>query len=298
MFGHHKIPPAQHWIAAAPALEQLGLHRIDAELYVTDRLYVRFDLSDGGVRAWIKSHTGGTGMLDGSPRQAFELKPGGSAHGELAAWIAAQAGELAALPKHARLQITTPDIPGSDYELTITCPLEAPEHAVITARVLLALDDAVRRPAGPAGIVAAGRQPPAAAAWIAAAPALEALGLSRVDAELFTGDSLYVTFDVASGGVHAWFERAAPGGLLDGAPNQSFELRAGHAGHSEIAQRVLAIVQAELAALPKQARLQVTTPEIPGAMYKLRLTTPLASADQAVVAARAMLALDSALRRP
>ena len=49
-----------------------------------------------------------------------------------------------ALPRQALLTVKAPEMAGASYELTLTSPIASPDHGPAVARVLLALDAAVR----------------------------------------------------------------------------------------------------------------------------------------------------------
>jgi hypothetical protein len=263
---------------------------------MADKLFLKFELADGGVRGWIENTSRG-GTLDAYPRATVTLHPGKSAHGDLASWVlAAATAELAALPKHATLEVTCPEIPGASYELRLTSTLEAPEHAPIVARVLLALEAAAQRPAGAAAAHAPPTGlPPIVAAWTAAAPALEALGMQRLDAELYNRDWVFLKLELAAGGILGWSDLRTSS-VLDNFVGQRAELRPNGRVDSELARFVAGAAQPVFAALPKQARLEVLAPEIPGATCKVQLTSPIATTEHAVAAAQLLLALTAALR--
>ena len=290
---HANVPRVvELWRAAGPALEALGLHALDAECYTAERLFVRFDLGAKAVYAWFEATTPG-GQLDAFPRATASLHPGGAARSELARWIAANATDaFAALPHRATLDVVCPEIPGAEYKVKLMSPLQAADDTANVARVLQSLAAACRQPAG-AG--SAAELPPVVAHWMAAAPALEALGLTRVDAELYTRGSLYVSFELAAGGVRAWLETSNAGGVLDGFCGQCATLHPGRGGGSELARHVAALAQPALGSLHARAHLEVTAPEIPGAEYKLALSSPLSAPEHAVAVAQVMVALEAAL---
>ena len=55
---------------------------------------------------------------------------------------------LATLPRGACLTVQAPDIHGDTCKMDLTTPFSSPDQAATVARVLLMLDEAVRRPTG------------------------------------------------------------------------------------------------------------------------------------------------------
>jgi hypothetical protein len=149
-------------------------------------------------------------------------------------------GELySALPRGATLHVKAPEIPGDQYKLSVESPIFAAEHPALIARVLLALDQAVRRPP-PDGAHVRVRLPPVALHWQAAAPALHALRMGVVTAELYTGSlndgdgTLYLSVDVREGSIRGRTERACPSCVLESFAGQTADLSPGARGHSDL----------------------------------------------------------------
>ena len=302
-----KVPPLVAWQTGGPALQQLGMQSLDAECYTrsldSGTLYLRFDVSDGAIFAWTERACPGC-VLELFLGATVELSPGGRAHSDFANVVAGAVGELfSALPRGAKLKVKAPEIPGDQYELRLTTPLFAPEHPTLVARILLALDEAVRRPP-PAGSRSQARLPPVALHWQAAAPAIQALRMGAATAELYTGSfdgssgTLYLSVDIREGSIRGWTERAAPGCILEPFAGQSAELSPGARGHSPLAQLISGAIGELFAALPRGASLRVKAPEIPGDNYELTLSTPLTAPEQAPLVVRVLRALDEAVRHP
>ncbi|HEX7601769.1 MAG TPA: hypothetical protein VF316_09195, partial [Polyangiaceae bacterium] len=186
------------------------------------------------------------------------------------------------------------------YEADLTTPFSSPDQAATVARVLLMLDEAARRPAGD------GRQaqmPPAAHAWLAAGHSLEALGLTKLDAECYVrrvgpSGTLYLKVHVRDASLRGWIEQPCPGGMVERFLRAEGELRPGEQGRSELARFAASMVGGVLATLPREACLTVEAPDIHGDTCKMDLTTPFSSPDQAATVARVLLMLDEAVRRP
>jgi hypothetical protein len=300
------MPPAMAWEAAGPAFAALGFTKLDAETYwggLDRRMYVSLELRDGRVSGWVERPWPG-GALEQFMGEGAELRPGEQGRSELARFVAGVVREgLCALPHAARLTVKAPEMPGDEYKLRLSTPLSSPDHAAVVARVLLALDEAAQRPAPAEGALQA-RLPPVVTCWQAAGPSLEAAGMKKLDAETYWGgmeNRLFLNVDVRAASVSAWVERPSPGGMLDQFVGQDAALAPGDAtapARSELARFVAGVVWQALGALPRQARLTVKAPEIPGASYALRLSTPFSSPDQASTVARVLLALDEVARTP
>jgi hypothetical protein len=302
----HLPPVAAAWQAASHGLEALGLSRLDAECYrreldgLSATLYVNVAIRDASVRGWLERPCPG-GALEQYIGAEVELSPGGGGRSDLAHFVAGAVGELlATLPRKARLTVEAPEIPGDSYKMSLSTPFTVADQAASVARVLLALDEAARRPATGG---APARLPPVVLCWQAAAPLLEAIGLTRLDAECYRRElqglsqTLYVQVQVQAASVFGWLERPCPGGVLERFLGAEITLGPGERGRSELERFVAGAVGEVLGALPRSARLSVKTPEIAGDSYRLRLTTPFTAPDQAVLVARALLALDDAVRR-
>jgi hypothetical protein len=106
--------------------------------------------------------------------------------------------------------------------------------------------------------------------------------------------SLYVTVQVSEGTIRGWVDRPAPGGVLERFLGADAELSPGESGRSELARFVAGQVAELLVRLPRGARLSVEAPDIPGDSYKLNLSTPFTSPDQAAILARVLVTLDEA----
>ncbi len=145
--------------------------------------------------------------------------------------------------------------------------------------------------------------PPVVAAWQAAGPMLQTLGLAKLDAETYMrslpgGNDLFVSLQLSKGTVWGWIETPCPGGVLEQFLGGEASLHPGDAGRSEMAKVVAAMAGEAMGALPHGALLTVNAPEIPGDKYKSSLTTPFTSPDQAATVARALLMLDERARMP
>lgn len=302
----HLPPIVVAWQAAGPQLEAMGMRRLDAETYTRElaglrsTLYLSLRVREGEVHAWLERACPG-GALEAFLGTQDSVHPGHSGGSNLARFVSAQVGELLGqLPRQAQLHVTAPEIPGAEYKSRLVTPFTAPQYAPMVARVLLALDEAARRPAHPGAQQA--HVPPVVMCWQAAGPLLEAMGLCRLDAECYTrnlsGATLFLQFQAASSGLAAWVDRPGPGGALERFLRTEVVLQPGQPGRSELGQFVVNQVYQLLAALPPQARLSVRTPEIPGDSYKLRLTTPFDAPQQAQLVAQTLLVLDQAAQRP
>ena len=300
-------PAAQAWLAAGPALEQLGLHKQDAQTYVlrlgmaTQSLYLTVKIRDATVRAWVERPCPG-GALEQFFGAEVELGPGAHDRSPLGQLVSAAVLEaMASLPRAARLTVKAPQMPGDSYKLSLSSPFASPEHVSTVARVLLALDQTAQgQRTGGAGAPL----PPVVQAWTEAAPALQALGFRQQDAESFVlrssmaSQSLYVTIQVSEGTIRGWVERPSPGGIFERYLAAEAELGPGEPGSSELAHFVAGRVGELLARLPRGARLKVDAPDIPGDTYKLSLATPFTSPDQAATVARVLMTLDELARAP
>ena len=198
------------WVEAGPSLEALGLTKLNAETYMGKGLFVSLEVREASVAGWLE------GACEGGAFEAFlganaELGPGGDGgRSELARFVAGEVRDvLDALPRGARLTIKAPEMPGDKHNFRVETPFCSLDGPSLVARVLLRLDETARRPA-PAGAHA--QLPPAATAWQAARAPLEALGLTKLNAETFMGHGMFVSVDVKDATVAAWVEqaRAAP----------------------------------------------------------------------------------------
>jgi hypothetical protein len=290
-----KMPAAQAWQAAATSLQELGLRPLDTETWTGASLYLKVHVRDANVRGWIKHPCPG-GMPERFFGTTVELRPGQEGRTDFARFVASAVGAVfGTLPRGATLTVEAPEMPGDTYKADLTTPLSWPDQPSIVARVLLLLDEAVRRPA-PEGTQ--GQLPPAVQAWLAALPSLEALGLRKLDAETCTRDHLYLKLHVRDATVRGWTKQACQGGAFERFLNAEAELEPGEKGRSDLAQFVAAEVREVMASLPRAARLTVKAPEIPGDTYEADLTTPFTSPDQAATVARVLLMLDEVARRP
>jgi hypothetical protein len=144
--------------------------------------------------------------------------------------------------------------------------------------------------------------PPAVLHWQAAAPSLQALGMSKLDAECFTrslggpGGMLYLKLEVHWGSMRGWIERACPEGIIEQFRGHRGEIAPGHRGRSPLEKYAAAAVYEIMAPLPHQARLSVKAPQIPGDNYELALESPLTSPEQPGIVARVLVTLDQAVR--
>ncbi len=298
-----QLPPlVQCWVDAAPALDALGLTKVDARTYTREAdkgLFVKLEVAHAGVHGWIDRPCPG-GALEQHFGVEDVLGPGDDGRSPLAWWVAdAVRALLRALPPDAKLRVKAPEIPGDGYEAHLETPMSTPEHAAIVARVLIALDEAAQKPAVSG---APGQLPPAAVCWQAAAPSLEALGMKRFDAKNFTRDvggrtateMLYLSLQVREATLNGMLERPCPGGVLERLARAEIELQPGQQGQSELGMWLTRAVGELLGALPRDARLTVKAPDMPGASYKARLATPFTAPSQAEAVVRVLLALDEA----
>ena len=76
------------------------------------------------------------------------------------------------------------------------------------------------------------------------------------------------------------------------------ELEPGEKGRSDLARFVAGEIREIMGALPRQARLTVKAPEMPGDSYKLSLETPFSAPYIAEIVARVLLMVDEAAQRP
>jgi hypothetical protein len=147
------LPPIVHcWRAAAPGLQGLGMHAIDAECFTRDlggaTLYLRVDVPTQSVHAWIERAAPGS-MLDRFVGQRGEAAVGYAPRSELEAFAASAVGaHLTSLPPQARLYVKGPEIPGYTCELRLISPMSHPQHASTVAAALLSLDEVARRAIG------------------------------------------------------------------------------------------------------------------------------------------------------
>lgn len=299
-----QLPPVVHaWQAAEPALKALGLQKLDAETYTTgvlgQSLFVTFHPRESRVRVWIEKACPG-GAIEQFIGTRGSLGPGDSGRAPIERFVAGAVREiLTMLPRGAQLEIVGPEIPGDKYKASVGTSFSVPDHAVLAARVLLALDAA----ATGAGTGAPAAIPPIAMLWREAGGGLQSLGLHPISAEGWARDldgslhTLYVSLEVRAAEVQGWLRGSAPGGVIDRCVGQQGELRPGAAGRSQLEVYVAGAVAQGLASLPRAARLSMQGPEIPGGEYKLRLTTPFTAPHHAAIVAQVLLAADGAVRR-
>jgi hypothetical protein len=302
----HLPPAVQCWMAAAPALTALGMTKLDAETYMLrvgtfgQTVYVKLEVSDGGVRGWLDKPCPG-GTLEQHLNAEASVRPGDAGHSPIARWVVGAVREvLGGLPHKAQLTVNAPEIPGDKYKASLSTPLTVPDHAALVARVLLALDQAAQQPAVGGAPV---HLPPVVMCWQAAAPSLQAMGMTAISAEAYmrhlsgVAQSLYLAIEVRDGTIRGWFERPFPGGVLERYLRTEVTLQPGEQGRSELAAWLAGSLREILGALPRGARLTVKAPEIPGDSVKASLTTPFTSPDQASTVVRVLLALEQAAQQ-
>ena len=288
-----QLPPiVVAWQQAGPQLQQLGFSQLDAECFTRGQCFVKLHVRDGSLRGWLESPYPG-GMLEAFIGARAEVNPGDQGRSDLARFVAGSVAELLGqLPRQARLTAKAPELPGDEGSFNLDTPFSHPAQAAMVARVLLALDEAARRSL-PAGMQP--QLPPIALAWQQASASLEALGMTRVDAECYYRGPLFVKVHVRDGSLRAWLERPCPGSVLERFLRAQAELGPGDQGNNELARFVASQVREMLGWLPRGTRLTVKAPEIPGAEYSVNLDTPFTDPRQAEVVARIILALDQAV---
>jgi hypothetical protein len=302
-----KLDPVQAWQLAAPQLTALGMTQLDAETFMRDvgdsgeTLFVTLHVRDRALRGWLDRPAPG-GTLEQQCGAEVRLNPNEAGRSALEKWVAASVREvLGPLPRGACLTVKTPEMPGDSYKANLTTPFWAPDHAALVVRTLLALDLAAQRPAEGG---AHAHLPPAVQLWLAAAPGLAAMGMTKLDAETYMrevggfGKTLFIKLEVREASLRGWLDRPCPGGFPERHLRATEDLNPGESGRSELARWVAGSVREALGALPGKAHLRFTAPEIPGDSYKASLTTPLTAPDQPAIVARVLLMLDEAAQRP
>ncbi len=300
------LPPViKCWQDAGPLLEALSMHAQDAECYTrgvgSGTLFVTLNPGNASLSAWIEQPCPG-GMLEQFIGAQAELGPGDQERSQLAAFVASEVRELwGTLPGAARLHVEAPEIPGDGHKLAVSTPFTSPEQAAVVARLLIALDEAARR-RPPAGAPKA-QLSPLAARWQAAEPSLVAMGMSRLDAECYTlglggGGTLFLQLQPGNTSVAGWVHRPGRGGALEGFLGAEAELQPREPGQTELAHFVASQVRESFGSLPPGARVRVEAPEIPGDSYKLTVTTPFTTPEQARLVANVLVALDEAAQPP
>jgi len=124
--------------------------------------------------------------------------------------------------------------------------------------------------------------------------------------ELFVGASIELkagTMDPSSLarfviGEAGWVERPGRGGALEGFLGAEAELHPREPGQTELAHFVASQVREIFGGLPPAARLRVEAPEIPADDYRLTVSTPFSTPEQASIVARVLVTLDEAAQRP
>jgi hypothetical protein len=295
----------ESWQEIGAPLEALGLSKLNAECYwrqlagLSETLYLSLDVKGASVTGRLERPCPGA-AIEQLIGETSELSPGKKGRSALDHFVAGAVGELfASLPRDASLSVTAPEIPSAKYKLLLRTPFTAPEQASVAVRVLLALDEAARAPS-PEGAHA--KLSPLAARWAEAASSLEALGLTKLNAECYwrqlagLSETLYLSLDVKEAAITGRLERPCPGGAIEQFVGESAEARPGHEGRSELAHFVARAARESLSGLPEDAVLSVKAPDIPGDKYRLLLTTPFVAPGHAAAVVRVLLALDEAAR--
>lgn len=112
------------------------------------------------------------------------------------------------------------------------------------------------------------------------------------------GGTLFLQLQAGNASVAGWVERPGRGGALEGFLGAETELQPRERGQTELAHFVASQVGEAFGALPPAARLRVEAPEIPGDDYKLTVTTPFSTPEQAPLVANVLVALDKAAQTP
>jgi hypothetical protein len=226
-----------------------------------------------------------------------------------AVWLTNEVARIAAVT----LAVRPPHHPqASSGDTTLTIVLVGVGVIVLAGVVLIVVLLGRRRGASGSPGNALTPGPPAFAAsgasvvqnWMAACPLLETMGLSKLDAETYTANdgrvttSLYVSLMPKYGEVHAWLDVPCPGGAVERFFGQEEKLSPREHGRSDLAKWVFGAVGETFAQLPKQARVSLKAPEIPGDDCKMRVESPLISPEIAPAVVRLLRSLSEAASRP
>jgi hypothetical protein len=139
-------------------------------------------------------------------------------------------------------------------------------------------------------------------AWDAAAPVIEALGFKRSRADRFdrdqgTHESASVRIDDEKR-LRASLEGQAPGGVIETFLKQEVELLPGHTQHSAFGQWAYESVASAIVRLPRDARVRIEVPHLPGERYELEVHGSLFAPEHAAAAAQVIVMFAEAARKP
>jgi hypothetical protein len=151
---------------------------------------------------------------------------------------------------------------------------------------------------GAMAAVAPPPQMPAAQAWQLGWDLVAPMGFRKLDAETYTTGVVFLTLHLRDGTLRGWVQKPRRGSMIESFMGARADARPGKPDRSALGQFVAEAVGEAMAALPRNAQLTVTGPEMPGAEYSSNLEFPLTHPDQLVAAARVLLALDEAASKP
>jgi hypothetical protein len=139
-------------------------------------------------------------------------------------------------------------------------------------------------------------------AWDAAAPAIEALGFRRSRADKFVRDegthesaSVHIDDDKR---LRASLDGQAPGGVIETFLKQEVELLPGRTQHSAFGQWAYESVASAIVRLPRDARVRIEVPHLPGERYELEVHASLFAPEHPAAAAQIVVMFAEAARKP
>ena len=139
-------------------------------------------------------------------------------------------------------------------------------------------------------------------AWDAAAPAIEALGFKRSRPDRFvreeTGhESASVHIDDEKR-LRASLDGQAPGGVIETFLKQEVDLVPGHTPHSAFGLWAYESVASAIVRLPRDARVRIEVPHLPGERYELEVHASLFAPEHPAAAAEVVVLFAEAARKP
>ncbi len=298
-----RIDPAQAWDAAAPGFEALGFARAQADRFAlggreseSASIHLREDKT---LRASLDGQAAG-GMIDTFLKQDVYLAPGKPERSDFGRWAyGSVASAIVRLHRDARVHIEVPHLPGERYEVEVSGPLFAADHAVAAAEVLVRFAEAARVPASAEALTAA--LPRVARLMMEADRDLATLGLGRDTLVTYrrhgTG-TLSVDADDGDETLTGRYRRPLPEAAIERYIGVAETIHpGGHAGH-ELGRWLMSELGAEIGALPHETAIAITVAKLPGDDTHVRVTLPFKTASEAVAVARLLAAFERIASRP
>jgi hypothetical protein len=139
-------------------------------------------------------------------------------------------------------------------------------------------------------------------AWDGAAPAIESLGFTRSRADRFVrGEGSHESASVHINddkNLRASLDGQAPGGVIETFLKQEVELLPGHTQHSAFGQWAYESVASAIVRLPRDARVRIEVPHLPGERYNLEIHGSLFAPEHPAAAAEVLVMFAEAARKP